>query len=80
MKFWKEHGTLRMVLMAAFFISGMALIILGWGAFDKVMGWTMSGKLVGMIVMLVGIAFLLAALAIYNKPFGEPKTRKKKTN
>ena len=78
MKFWKEHVTLRVWLMLATFVLGIALILIGWGAFDKLAAWTMSGKMTGLVIMLVGIAFLLACLALYNKPFEEPKAKKSK--
>lgn len=69
MKFWKEHTALRMALMLATFVAGIALMIFGWAQ---------TGKMSGLLVMLVGIAFLLACLALYNKPFEEPKVRKSK--
>ena len=57
MNFWKNHLTLRAVLIVLFFVIGMFLTI---------SGWKMTGKLVGLGVMLVGIIFLLAALFVYN--------------
>lgn len=59
-KFWKEHATLRVILIAVFFALGIGLTI--WG-------WTMTGKLLGLGIMLVGVAALLAALWVYNKVF-----------
>ena len=55
--FWKEHASLRAVLIVLFFVVGMVL---------TVVGWKMTGKLVGLGIMLVGIIFLLAALFVYN--------------
>lgn len=69
MKYWKEHAALRMVLMLATFVVGIVLLV---------GGWTMTGKLSGLVIMLVGIAVLLVTLALYNKPFEEPKTKKSK--
>ncbi|MBD5552669.1 MAG: hypothetical protein HDQ96_16130 [Lachnospiraceae bacterium] len=66
MNFWKEHGSLRMAIIAAFFVVGLVLIIVGW---------KMTGKLAGLGLMLVGLVLLLAALMIYNKPFEDPKKR-----
>ncbi len=63
MKFWKEHATLRVTLIALFFLGGMGLVVYGW---------TLSGKLAGLGIMLVGLVLLLAALFIYNKPFQDP--------
>ena len=57
MNFWKEHATLRGVLILLFFVVGMVLTIVGW---------KMTGKLEGLGLMLVGIILLLTALFIYN--------------
>ena len=57
MNFWKNHTTLQGVLIVLFFVIGMFLTI---------SGWKMTGKLVGLGIMLVGIIFLLAALFVYN--------------
>lgn len=59
-KFWKEHASLRAILLAVFFIAGLGLTIVGW---------TMTGKLLGLGLMVVGVAFLLATLWLYNKVF-----------
>ena len=57
MNFWKNHTTLRAVLIVIFFVLGMILTIAGW---------KMTGKLEGLGLMLVGIVFLLVALFVYN--------------
>ena len=57
MNFWKNHTALRAVLIVLFFILGMVLTIAGW---------KMTGKLVGLGLMLVGIVMLLVALFVYN--------------
>ena len=57
MNFWKNHTTLRGVLIVLFFVIGMVLTIAGW---------KMTGKLEGLGLMLVGIIFLLTALFVYN--------------
>ena len=57
MNFWKNHTTLRLVLIALFFVIGMVLTIVGW---------KMTGQLLGLGIMLVGIILLLTALFIYN--------------
>jgi Kef-type K+ transport system membrane component KefB len=69
MKFWKEHAALRLGLMGLLFLAGLALIIGGWKE---------TGKLSGVLAMLAGVALLLAALFLYNRPFEEPKTKKSK--
>ena len=60
MNFWKNHATLRGVLIVLFFVIGMAMTIAGW---------KMTGKLEGLGIMLVGIIFLLTALFVYNAPY-----------
>ena len=57
MNFWKNHATLRTVLILLFFVLGMVLTIVGW---------KMTGELLGLGIMLVGIIFLLTALFVYN--------------
>ena len=59
MNFWKEHVTLRVILMALFFVVGLVLTIVGW---------KMTGELLGLGLMLVGVIFLLTALFVYNAP------------
>ena len=57
MNFWKNHLTLRGILIALFFVVGMVLTIVGW---------KMTGELLGLGLMLLGIIFLLTALFVYN--------------
>ena len=64
-KFWKEHTTLRVVLIAVAFFVGLFLVFFGWK--------NMPGTIPGLAVMFVGLAFLLFALWLYNKPFQDPK-------
>ena len=63
MNYWKEHTTLRLTLMVILFVAGVILTFVGWG---------MTGKMAGLGLMLLGLALLLAALYLYNKPFQEP--------
>ena len=60
MNFWKNHATLRGVLIALFFIVGLVLTLVGW---------KMTGKIEGLGLMLVGIVLLLTALFVYNAPY-----------
>ena len=60
--FWKEHASLRAVLIVLFFVVGMVL---------TVVGWKMTGKLEGLGLMLVGIVLLLTALFVYNAPYSK---------
>ncbi len=62
MNFFKEHPKLRTILIALFFVIG--LILTFWG-------WSMTGQLQGLGLMLVGIIFLLTALFVYNRPYGK---------
>jgi peptidoglycan/LPS O-acetylase OafA/YrhL len=63
MKFWKEHTALRMTLIGVLFVVGLVLTFTGW---------SMTGQMAGMGLMLLGLALLLVALYIYNKPFQDP--------
>ena len=58
--FWKTHPALRIVLMIVLFVLSIALVVAGW---------KMTGQLAGLGVMLVGVALLLAVLAIYNATY-----------
>lgn len=60
MNFWKNHTTLRMVLILLFFVAGMVLTLAGW---------RMTGELAGLGLMLVGIILLLTALFVYNASY-----------
>lgn len=62
MNFWKNHMHLRTVLLALFFVLGMVL---------TVVGWNMTGQLLGLGLMLLGIVFLLTALFVYNALYKE---------
>ena len=66
MNFWKEHTTLRLILMLVTFVLGIFLLIYGW---------KQTGQLGGLGLMLLGTALLLVTLALYNKPFEDPKKR-----
>ena len=66
MNFWKEHTSLRATLIILFFVVGLILVVAGW---------KMTGKLVGLGIMLVGIILLLTALFLYNKPYQDKKHR-----
>jgi hypothetical protein len=66
MKFWKEHASLRMGIIALFFFVGLALVIYGW---------TMTGRLSGLGLMIVGVILLLSALMVYNKPFQDERRK-----
>ena len=58
--FWKTHPALRIMLMIVLFVLSVALVVAGW---------KMTGQLAGLGIMLVGVALLLAELAIYNATY-----------
>ena len=58
--FWKTHPALRIMLMIVLFMLSIALVVAGW---------KMTGQLAGLGIMLVGVALLLAVLAIYNATY-----------
>ena len=58
--FWKSHPALRIMLMIVLFVLSIALVVAGW---------KMTGQLAGLGIMLVGVALLLAVLAIYNATY-----------
>lgn len=58
--FWKTHPALRIMLMIVLFVLSIALVVAGW---------KMTGQLAGLSIMLVGVALLLAVLAIYNATY-----------
>ena len=60
MNFWKNHTALRFTLIVLFFVIGLALTFVGW---------SMTGKLAGLGLMMVGIILLLTALFVYNAPY-----------
>ena len=60
MNFWKNHNALRFTLIVLFFVAGLVLTLVGW---------SMTGKLAGLGLMLVGIVLLLTALLVYNAAY-----------
>ena len=68
MQFWKEHTTLRIVLMLLTFVLGIFLLIYGW---------KQTGQLGGLGLMLLGLILLLGTLSLYNKPFEESSKKKR---
>ncbi len=58
MNFFKNHTALRLVIMTVLFVAGLALTYYGW---------TLTGQLKGLYIMLLGLVFLLATLFVYNK-------------
>ena len=67
MEFFKQNPGIRMILIAVSFVIAIFLVITGW---------QMTGQMAGLIKMIVGVAFLLVALKIYNINFEDPKKKK----
>lgn len=67
MEFWKENAKLRLILIVILFIAGIVATIAGW---------RLTGQMMGLGIMIVGVICLLAALWIYNKPFERPHKKK----
>ena len=62
MNCWKNHTSLRFILIALFFVGGLTLTLVGW---------KMTGELAGLGLMLVGIVLLLTALFVYNAAYNK---------
>ena len=67
MEYFKENPGVRIALIVVSFIIAIFLVITGW---------KMTGEMAGLIKMMVGVAFLLVALKIYNITFEDPKKKK----
>ena len=66
MNYWKEHVALRLTLIVILFVAGLALTFVGW---------SMTGQMAGLGLMVLGLALLLAALFLYNRPFQGSKAK-----
>ncbi len=58
--FWRTHKITRLITVSTLFIFGIALVIYGW---------CLTGKLLGLGLMLLGVGMLLLALNIYNRQY-----------
>ena len=67
MEFMKENPKIRVLLIIVNFLLALFFVITGW---------QMTGQMAGLIKMMVGVAFLLVALKIYNITFEDPKKKK----
>ena len=67
MEFFKENPGIRIIAILVSFIIAIFLVITGW---------KMTGEMAGLIKMMLGVAFLLVALKIYNINFEDPKKKK----
>lgn len=57
---FRADSKLRIVLMLLSFLGGISLVFLGW---------TFTGEMLGLIIMLTGVVLLLLALLFYNYPY-----------
>lgn len=55
-----KESRLRALIIAAFFVVGITLVYFGW---------TMTGQITGLLIMLLGVVLLLSAIFVYNKPY-----------
>ena len=67
MEFFKQNPGLRIVLIIISFIAAIVFVITGW---------KMTSEMTGLLIMIVGVAFLLVSLKIYNITFEDPKKKK----
>ena len=67
MEFFKQNPGVRIILILVSFIVAIFFVITGW---------QMTGQMAGLIKMMVGVAFLLVALKVYNVTFEDPKKKK----
>ena len=67
MEFMKENPKIRVLLIAVSFLLALFFVITGW---------KMTGEMIGLIKMMIGVAFLLVALKVYNVAFEDPKKKK----
>ena len=67
MNFMKENPKIRVILIAVNFLLALFFVITGW---------KMTGQMIGLIKMLVGVVFLLISLKVYNIAFEDPKKKK----
>ncbi len=57
---FKTDSKLRIVLILFSLSGGLALVF--WG-------WTFTGQMLGLVIMLTGVVLLLLALLFYNYPY-----------
>jgi uncharacterized membrane protein len=67
MEYFKKKPKTRICLILLFFIEALVLVI---------SGWQKTGQMAGLLEMIAGVILLLIALAIYNKPYEEPKKKR----
>ena len=67
MKFFKDNPGIRIAFIAVSFVIAIFLVITGW---------QMTGQMAGLIKMIIGVAFLLVALKVYNIIYEDPKKKK----
>ena len=67
MNFMKENPKIRVILIAVNFLLALFFVITGC---------KMTGEMIGLMKMLIGVAFLLVSLKVYNITFEDPKKKK----
>lgn len=57
---FKTDSKLRIILILFCFLGGLLLVFFGW---------TLTGKISGLLIMFTGVILLLLALLFYNYPY-----------
>lgn len=57
---FKTDSKFRIILIVLSLLGGLALVFLGW---------TFTGEIFGLMIMLAGVVLLLLALLFYNYPY-----------
>ncbi|MBE6781052.1 MAG: hypothetical protein J6A78_05200 [Clostridia bacterium] len=57
---FKADSKLRIILILLCFFGGLSLVFFGW---------TLTGKISGLLIMFAGVILLLLALLFYNYPY-----------
>lgn len=65
-EFFKTNPKVRIALIVVSFIIALFFVITGW---------KLTGEMTGLIKMILGVAFLLLSLKIYNITFEDKKIK-----
>ncbi|MBO5852939.1 MAG: hypothetical protein J6Q74_03930 [Clostridia bacterium] len=57
---FNSNSRLRSAIIALLFVLGVIIVYIGW---------TMTGKVSGLLLMIFGVILLLTAVFVYNKPY-----------
>ena len=54
------NSRLRSIIIALLFVLGIIFVYIGW---------SITGKITGLLIMLLGVVLFLSAIFVYNKPY-----------